>query len=124
MADKTQDKGRREDTGQGGGRSEKSNRGFAGMDAKRQREIASEGGRAAHQQGRAHEFTSEEAREAGRKGGMASGGSRRRAAASRAAARAAQGGQTDIAQTGGGHGEGRGEESNPPEQRLGEDRNL
>ncbi|HMA09701.1 MAG TPA: KGG domain-containing protein, partial [Ramlibacter sp.] len=36
-----------------------------------QREIASEGGRAAHEKGTAHEFTSEEAREAGRKGGQA-----------------------------------------------------
>jgi len=44
-------------------------RGFAGMDEQKQREIASKGGRAAHEQGAAHEFTSEEAREAGRKGG-------------------------------------------------------
>src|SRR6476620_3249056 len=43
-----------------------SNRGFASMDPQRQREIASEGGRAAHRAGTAHEFTSEEAREAGR----------------------------------------------------------
>ena len=48
----------------------KSNRGFASMDPQRQREIASEGGRAAHEKGTAHEFTPEEAREAGRKGGM------------------------------------------------------
>ncbi|MEX2010450.1 MAG: KGG domain-containing protein [Parcubacteria group bacterium] len=46
-------------------------RGFAGMNPDRQREIASAGGRAAHQSGNAHEFTSEEAREAGRKGGRA-----------------------------------------------------
>lgn len=51
----------------------KSERGFAAMDPKRQREIASEGGRAAHLSGHAHEFSSEEAREAGRKGGQASG---------------------------------------------------
>jgi uncharacterized protein len=44
-------------------------RGFASMDAGRQREIASKGGRAAHAQGRAHRFTPDEAREAGRKGG-------------------------------------------------------
>lgn len=44
-------------------------RGFAGMDPNRQREIASEGGKAAHEKGVAHEFTSEEARAAGRKGG-------------------------------------------------------
>ena len=42
-------------------------RGFAAMDPQRQREIASLGGRAAHQSGHAHEFTSEEARVAGRK---------------------------------------------------------
>ncbi len=41
------------------------------MDASRQREIASKGGRAAHAKGTAHQFTSEEAREAGRKGGQA-----------------------------------------------------
>lgn len=41
------------------------NRGFASMDPQRQREIASEGGKAAHQKGTAHEFTSEEARRAG-----------------------------------------------------------
>jgi len=40
------------------------------MDAAKQREIASKGGRAAHAKGTAHEFTSHEAREAGRKGGM------------------------------------------------------
>ncbi|HEY0783393.1 MAG TPA: KGG domain-containing protein [Thermoanaerobaculia bacterium] len=48
-----------------------SQRGFAAMDENRQRAIASEGGRAAHQKGTAHEFTSQEAREAGRKGGEA-----------------------------------------------------
>jgi general stress protein YciG len=47
----------------------KSNRGFASMDMGKQREIASKGGRAAHAQGRAHEFTPDEARVAGRKGG-------------------------------------------------------
>jgi len=41
------------------------NRGFASMDPQRQREIASQGGKAAHQKGTAHEFTSEEARRAG-----------------------------------------------------------
>lgn len=46
-------------------------RGFASMDQDKQRSIASLGGRAAHQQGTAHEFSSEEAREAGRKGGEA-----------------------------------------------------
>jgi hypothetical protein len=47
----------------------KTTRGFASMDLSRQREIASKGGKAAHAQGRAHEFTAEEARNAGRKGG-------------------------------------------------------
>ena len=45
-------------------------RGFAAMDEKKQREIAGKGGRAAHQKGTAHQFTSEEARVAGRKGGQ------------------------------------------------------
>lgn len=45
-------------------------RGFASMSPEKQREIASKGGKAAHQKGTAHEFTSEEAREAGRKGGQ------------------------------------------------------
>lgn len=49
------------------GSARRSLRGFAAMDPKRQREIASLGGRAAHQSGHAHEFTSEEARAAGRK---------------------------------------------------------
>lgn len=48
-----------------------SHRGFAAMDAAKQREIASKGGKAAHAKGTAHEFTSEEARIAGRQGGRA-----------------------------------------------------
>ncbi|QOY92604.1 hypothetical protein IM543_13365 [Massilia sp. UMI-21] len=43
-----------------------SKRGFAAMDPQRQREIAAQGGRAAHASGNAHEFNSQEAREAGR----------------------------------------------------------
>jgi uncharacterized protein len=54
-----------------GKRQNTSNRGFAAMDPEQQRAIASKGGQAAHEQGRAHEFNSEEAREAGRKGGEA-----------------------------------------------------
>jgi general stress protein YciG len=50
----------------------KEDRGFASMDRSKQKEIASKGGKAAHQKGTAHEWTSEEAREAGRKGGIAS----------------------------------------------------
>ena len=60
-------------------RGRSSNRGFASMDPQKQREIASAGGRAAHRQGVAHEWSSEEAREAGRKGGQNSrGGGRSR----------------------------------------------
>lgn len=54
----------------------KERRGFASMSPEKQREIASKGGRAAHQKGTAHEWSSDEAREAGRKGGMASRGGR------------------------------------------------
>lgn len=50
-----------------------SNRGFASMDPQKQREIASKGGKAAHQKGSAHEFNSQEARQAGKKGGQSSG---------------------------------------------------
>ncbi|HEY0180018.1 MAG TPA: KGG domain-containing protein [Dokdonella sp.] len=46
-------------------------RGFASMDRAKQREIARLGGRAAHRRGTAHEFTPEEARAAGQKGGAA-----------------------------------------------------
>ena len=48
------------------------------MAADKQREIASKGGRAAHLKGTAHEWTSEEARAAGRKGGQISRGGRGR----------------------------------------------
>jgi len=51
----------------------KSKRGFASMDPERRSEIASQGGKVAHEKGTAHEFTPEEAREAGRKGGQARG---------------------------------------------------
>ncbi len=56
----------------------KERRGFASMSPEKQREIASKGGRAAHSKGTAHEWTSEEARAAGRKGGQASRGGRGR----------------------------------------------
>jgi uncharacterized protein len=52
-------------------------RGFAAMDATKQREIASKGGKAAHEKGTAHEFTPDEARQAGRKGGVAVSRNRR-----------------------------------------------
>ena len=54
-----------------GGQMTTGKRGFASMDRNRQREIASKGGKLAHLRGMAHEWTSEEAREAGRKGGAA-----------------------------------------------------
>ncbi len=69
----------------------KEDRGFASMDRTKQREIASKGGKAAHQKGTAHEWTSEEARDAGRKGGIAS--HRRR--------REQMGGSTGSPETGG-----------------------
>lgn len=50
----------------------KSDRGFASMDPEKRRRIASQGGKAAHKSGAAHEWTADEAREAGRKGGSAS----------------------------------------------------
>ena len=53
-----------------GGTSGTRNRGFASMNAEKQREIARKGGKAAHQKGTAHEFTADEARAAGRKGGQ------------------------------------------------------
>lgn len=52
-------------------------RGFASMSPARQREIASQGGKVAHQKGLAHEWTKTEAREAGRKGGIAAHRNRR-----------------------------------------------
>lgn len=58
--------GKQDDNKQSGSQGDTSNRGFASMDPEKQREIASEGGRAAHASGNAHEFDSDEAREAGR----------------------------------------------------------
>ena len=56
----------------------KERRGFASMSREKQREIASKGGRAAHEKGTAHEWTPDEARAAGRKGGQISRGGRGR----------------------------------------------
>ena len=56
----------------------KERRGFASMTREKQREIASKGGRAAHEKGTAHEWTTDEARSAGRKGGQVSRGGRGR----------------------------------------------
>ncbi|HEU4845547.1 MAG TPA: KGG domain-containing protein [Burkholderiaceae bacterium] len=66
MATSNQDNPGSKQGSQGGSKqSDTSKRGFASMDPAQQREIASEGGRAAHEKGTAHEFTSEEARRAG-----------------------------------------------------------
>ena len=62
---------------QGTAGSVKAERGFAAMSPERQRQIASQGGKAAHQSGNAHEFTSEEARLAGRKGGQVGGSTKK-----------------------------------------------
>jgi general stress protein YciG len=56
----------------------KERRGFASMSPEKQREIASKGGRAAHEKGTAHEWSPDEARSAGRKGGQISRGGRGR----------------------------------------------
>jgi uncharacterized protein len=56
----------------------KERRGFASMSPEKQREIASKGGRAAHEKGTAHEWTTDEARSAGRRGGQVSRGGRGR----------------------------------------------
>ena len=84
----------------------KSDRGFASMDPDRQKEIASEGGKAAHESGNAHEFSSEEAREAGRKGGQASSGNRGTAqggSTENQGRSASQSGSGDAGQSGGGN---------------------
>lgn len=66
MATSNQDNaGSKQGSQSGSKQSDTSKRGFASMDPDQQREIASEGGRAAHEKGTAHEFTSEEARRAG-----------------------------------------------------------
>ncbi len=74
-------------------------RGFAAMDRDRVKEIASKGGRAAHAAGTAHQFSADEARVAGKKGGMAPhvrrGGVRRRPVATEASPPASQQGTTD-----------------------------
>jgi uncharacterized protein len=81
------------------------------MDRAKQREIASKGGKAAHQKGTAHEWTSEEVRDAGRKGGLASHRRRReQLLASSGGASAAEGSSTSGEDTAG-PSEDRGSES-------------
>jgi general stress protein YciG len=65
-------------------------RGFAAMDRELVRAIAKRGGVAAHVRGTAHQFTQEEAREAGRKGGLAAHRNGRRGAAATAPASPAE----------------------------------
>ncbi|GJG87431.1 hypothetical protein tb265_26120 [Gemmatimonadetes bacterium T265] len=85
----------------------KSRRGFASMDRTRQREIASKGGRAAHAKGTAHEWSSDEARTAGQKGGIVVSRDRthmatigREGGESRSrASRAARGGDREVTRT-------------------------
>jgi hypothetical protein len=80
-----------------------SNRGFASMDPQKQREIASDGGKAAHASGNAHEFNSEEARRAGSMSHKNDGGSRQ-----------SQGGASQ--QSGGGQQSGSGQRGGSSEQ--------
>jgi general stress protein YciG len=93
--------------GQGSSARTRSNRGFASMDRGKQREIASKGGKAAHAKGTAHEFDSSEAREAGRKGGVAVSRNRehmaaigRRGGEARGQARGRSAGQANTAGAG------------------------
>ena|ERR1700733_13462834 len=97
--------------------------GFAGMERQKQREIARKGGMAAHQLGKAHEFTSEEARNAGRKGGQRVSsnrahmieigrlGGRRSAEARRVVKRSVDSGPTSL-------GSGSEDNSAPPEPAM------
>jgi len=85
-------------------------RGFAAMDQERQREIARKGGKAAHERGTAHEFTTDEARAAGRKGGERVSMDRRHMAEigrmggkSSAARRSTRSSDSDDSNGGGGH---------------------
>jgi hypothetical protein len=92
--------GNKQGGNQGGGTR---NRGFASMDPERQREIASEGGKAAHQKGTAHEFTSEEARRAG---SMSHGNRQSAESSSRSSSRSSkQGGNKQSEQAGNKQGE-------------------
>lgn len=102
-----QDKGNKQ-SGEGGSQGNTKNRGFASMDPARQREIASEGGKAAHQKGTAHEFTSEEARRAG---SMSHGNRQSAETGGRSSASSAvpggQSGGGNAASTGGSRGGGK-----------------
>ncbi|NML60966.1 stress-induced protein [Massilia sp. RP-1-19] len=79
-----------QDGGRGNKQSDTSKRGFASMDPDKQRAIASQGGRAAHASGNAHEFTSQEAREAGK---LSHGGGNRQSGTSDSGGKAGGGNQ-------------------------------
>ncbi|MES2889829.1 MAG: KGG domain-containing protein [Pseudomonadota bacterium] len=95
----------------------RSGRGFAGMDPERQREISSEGGRAAHEKGTAHEFTSEEARIAGSKSH-----SGRQSAAARAREEKAKSSQRSSANQSHGEGDASANKDQPPSGHSSEQR--
>ncbi len=80
------------------GERSKERRGFASMSPEKQREIASKGGRAAHEKGTAHEWNTEEARSAGRKGGQVSRGGRGKLSAPEQPAGTAATESTGVAQ--------------------------
>lgn len=82
----------------------KSKRGFASMDPERQREIASKGGRAAHAKGTAHEWSKDEARAAGRKGGVIVSRDREHMSAIGREGGEARGRANALARTGDGNG--------------------
>src|SRR5688500_17109477 len=99
------------------------NRGFASMDAHRQREIARKGGRAAHEKGKAHEFTPDEARAAGRKGGEKVSVNRKHMAeigrrGGRSSAQRRRPGSNEGGNNGNGNGSANGQESQQPQQQL------
>lgn len=107
-----------DDKAKQGGQQEQGNseRGFASMDPKRQREIASEGGRAAHASGNAHEFSSNEARKAGE---MSHGGQQNQSGGGGSGARqqeAGSGGSGGRAKSQGSGGEGKSTRGGTPEQ--------
>ena len=88
------------------------------MDRAKQREIASKGGKAAHQKGTAHEWTSEEARDAGRKGGIASHRRRREAMSTPAETGSASSMENDRGNT---PDDAHGQEGSSPEEGWSDD---
>jgi len=132
--DREQQRDASSDTGNGGmqsggGSGRRSNRGFASMDRGKQKEIASKGGKAAHAKGTAHEFDSDEARNAGRKGGQAVSRNRehmamigRRGGEARGHARTRGSAQTNTqgaSSTGGGDGAGQNTRSTLTDREVG-----